>query len=49
MIYWEQESLDDREAIFEFLYELNPKLKALLFLGVEKLRKLLVMAKLKSC
>lgn len=24
MIYWEQESLDDREQIFEFLYEFNP-------------------------
>ncbi|MBM7071969.1 type II toxin-antitoxin system RelE/ParE family toxin [Shewanella sp. 202IG2-18] len=24
MIYWEEESLNDREAIFEFLYEVNP-------------------------
>ncbi|MEQ3640875.1 MAG: type II toxin-antitoxin system RelE/ParE family toxin [Alteromonas sp.] len=24
MIVWEKSSLDDREAIFEFLYEFNP-------------------------
>ncbi len=24
MILWEKSSLDDREAIFEFLYEFNP-------------------------
>ena len=24
MIVWENDSLDDREAIFEFLYEFNP-------------------------
>ena len=24
MIYWEQESLNDREKIFEFLYDFNP-------------------------
>ena len=24
MIVWEKRSLDDREAIFEFLYEFNP-------------------------
>lgn len=24
MIYWEEESLNDREKIFEFLYEFNP-------------------------
>lgn len=24
MIYWEAESLNDREAIFEFLYKVNP-------------------------
>ena len=24
MILWEKNSLDDREAIFEFLYEFNP-------------------------
>ena len=24
MILWEKSSLDDREAIFEFLYEVNP-------------------------
>ncbi len=24
MIYWEEESLNDREEIFEFLYEVNP-------------------------
>ena len=24
MIIWEKSSLDDREAIFEFLYEFNP-------------------------
>lgn len=24
MIYWEQESLNDREKIFEYLYEFNP-------------------------
>lgn len=24
MIVWEKDSLDDREAIFEFLYEFNP-------------------------
>lgn len=24
MIYWEAESLNDREKIFEFLYDLNP-------------------------
>ena len=24
MIFWEKSSLDDREAIFEFLYEFNP-------------------------
>ena len=25
MIYWEEESLNDREKIFEFLYEFNPE------------------------
>lgn len=25
MIYWEQESLNDREKIFEFLYKFNPE------------------------
>ncbi len=24
MIYWEEEALNDREKIFEFLYEFNP-------------------------
>lgn len=24
MIYWEEESLNDREKIFEFLYDFNP-------------------------
>ena len=24
MIVWEKDSLDDREVIFEFLYEFNP-------------------------
>lgn len=24
MIFWEEESLDDREKIFEFLYDFNP-------------------------
>jgi len=24
VIYWEQESLNDREKIFEFLYDFNP-------------------------
>lgn len=24
MIYWEEESLNDREKIFEFLYKFNP-------------------------
>ncbi|CEP35525.1 MULTISPECIES: type II toxin-antitoxin system RelE/ParE family toxin [Halomonadaceae] len=24
MIFWEEESLNDREVIFEFLYEFNP-------------------------
>lgn len=24
MIYWEEESLNDRERIFEFLYDFNP-------------------------
>ena len=24
VIYWEEESLNDREKIFEFLYEFNP-------------------------
>lgn len=24
MIYWEEQSLNDREKIFEFLYEFNP-------------------------
>lgn len=24
-IYWEEESLNDREKIFEFLYDFNPK------------------------
>lgn len=24
MIYWEEEALDDREKIFEFLYHFNP-------------------------
>jgi addiction module RelE/StbE family toxin len=25
VIYWEEESLNDREKIFEFLYEFNPE------------------------
>ena len=25
MIYWEEESLNDREKIFEFLHEFNPE------------------------
>ena len=25
MIYWEEESLNDREKIFEFLYDFNPE------------------------
>lgn len=25
MIFWEEESLNDREKIFEFLYNFNPK------------------------
>ncbi len=25
MIYWEEESLNDREKIFEFLFEFNPE------------------------
>ena len=25
MIYWEEESLNDREKIFEFLYQFNPE------------------------
>ncbi|QBG37327.1 type II toxin-antitoxin system RelE/ParE family toxin [Litorilituus sediminis] len=25
MIFWEEESLNDREKIFEFLYDVNPK------------------------
>ena len=25
MIFWEEESLNDREKIFEFLYDFNPK------------------------
>ena len=24
MIYWEEEALNDREKIFEFLYQFNP-------------------------
>ena len=34
MILWEKSSLDDREAIFEFLYEFNP-LAALLLKSME--------------
>ncbi len=26
MILWEEESLDDREKIFEFLYDFNPEI-----------------------
>ncbi|CAB9492555.1 type II toxin-antitoxin system RelE/ParE family toxin [Alteromonas macleodii] len=41
MILWEKSSLDDREAIFEFLYEFNPlaaeKTDALIEKKVEKL------------
>lgn len=41
MIYWEEESLNDREKIFEFLYDFNPeaaeKTDSLIELKVENL------------
>ncbi|NDW16270.1 type II toxin-antitoxin system mRNA interferase toxin, RelE/StbE family [Alteromonas genovensis] len=44
MIVWEKSSLDDREAIFEFLYEFNPlaaeKTDAIIEKKVENLNQL---------
>lgn len=41
MIYWEEESLNDREKIFDFLYDFNPeaaeKTDSLIELKVENL------------
>lgn len=47
MIVWEKSSLDDREAIFEFLYEFNPlaaeKTDAIIEKKVENLNQLPLM------
>ena len=51
MILWEKSSLDDREAIFEFLYEFNPLaaenvMTAEVIAGAEKLSEAVAFSKM---